>query len=125
MFLPYRKWIIGGAVVLALLGGIFLTKLSFIFDFEQFFPEGDPDLAFFRDFIEEFESDDNFLLLAVENEPSVFDSTFLDTFHKLSLEMRQVPHVEKVQSLTMMDYPIKTPFGISAIPIIHRKNPAK
>ena len=125
MFLPYRKWIIGGAVVLALLGGIFLTKLSFIFDFEQFFPEGDPDLAFFRDFIEEFESDDNFLLLAVENEPSVFDSAFLDTFHKLSLEMRQVPHVEKVQSLTMMDYPIKTPFGISAIPIIHQKNPAK
>jgi predicted RND superfamily exporter protein len=125
MFLPYRKWIISGAVLIALLGGFFLTKLSFIFDFEQFFPEGDPDLAFFRDFIEEFESDDNFLLLAIENEPSVFDSSFLESFHQLSLAMREVPHVEKVQSLTMMDYPIKTPFGISAIPIIHRKTPSR
>ena len=125
MFLPYRKWIISGAVLIALLGGVFLTKLSFIFDFEQFFPEGDPDLAFFRDFIEEFESDDNFLLLAIENEPSVFDSSFLESFHQLSLAMREVPHVEKVQSLTMMDYPIKTPFGISAIPIIHRKTPSR
>lgn len=36
-----------GFLVLAAFSGYMLTKLEFTFDFEQFFPEGDEDLAFF------------------------------------------------------------------------------
>lgn len=32
-----------------LLGFFLLTRLKFSFDFEQFFPKGDPDWAFFKD----------------------------------------------------------------------------
>lgn len=125
MFLPYRKAIIIAFVLLALSLTFALTRLSFIFDFEQFFPEGDPDLEFFQDFIDEFESDDNFLVVAIEHAPTVFDSAFLDNFHETSLALRDARHVLQVQSLTMMQYPVKTPFGVSAVPIIHRKNPAR
>ena len=31
----------------------FVTQLKFAFDFEQFFPQGDPELEFFRDFVED------------------------------------------------------------------------
>ncbi len=120
MFLKYRPFIISFFILWTIVSGFYVTRLQFSFDFEQFFPKGDPDLEFFKNFIEEFETDDNFLLIAVENKPTVFDSSFLSRFHQYSLDLRTLPYVENVQSLTMLRYPVKTPFGISTIPVIHR-----
>lgn len=99
-------------------------NLKFSFDFQQFFPRGDEDLAFFLEFIEEFEGDDNFLLVALEREPSIFDSTFLAQAHEFALATRDLPEVESVQSLTTFGYPVKTPFAITTIPAIHREDPS-
>gem|GEM_PF-6009492 len=41
------------------------------------------------------------------------------------MAVKDVPHIIKVQSLTQMRNPIKTPFGISSIPIIHIDEPSK
>ncbi len=100
-------------------------RLSFSFDFQQFFPQGDEDLEFFLEFIDEFEGDDNFLLVALEREPSVFDSTFLNQAQDFALAVRNVPGVEAAQSLTSFGYPIKTPFAITTIPAIHLDEPAR
>jgi predicted RND superfamily exporter protein len=99
-------------------------NLKFSFDFQQFFPRGDEDLAFFLEFIEEFEGDDNFLLVALEREPSIFDSTFLAQAHDFALATRELPEVESVQSLTTFGYPVKTPFAVTTIPAIHREDPS-
>ncbi len=123
MILKYRKIIISVFIVLALLSGYFTTKLNFGFSFDQFFPQGDPDLEFYKKFIEDFETDDNFLLVAIENESTVFDSTFLNKFHQLALDMRELPFVTQVQSLTQLSYPVKTPFGLSALPYLHIDQP--
>lgn len=96
-----------------------LTRLKFTFDFEQFFPKGDPEWEFFKHYIKDFESDDNFLLVAVERKGGVFDSTFLHQFHDFSLKAAQLPHVTSATSLTRMQYPLKTPFGITALPVLH------
>ena len=125
MFLNYRKSIIATFIILALASGYYVTQLKFSFRFDQFFPIGDPDLEFYKNFTKDFEPDDNFLLIAVENNPSVFDSTFLNKFHEFGLDVRSLPFVEKVQSLTQLKYPVKTPFGISAIPFIHIDEPDK
>ncbi|MEM9545027.1 MAG: MMPL family transporter [Bacteroidota bacterium] len=125
MFLDYRKYIIAVFLLFIPICLYQVYHLKFSFDFEQFFPEGDPDLEFFQDFIKEFETDDNFLLIAVENNPTVFEQDFLEKFHEFTLKVRDLPHVTRVQSLTTMDYPIKTPFGINSVPIIHIDQPAK
>lgn len=125
MFLKYRQAIIATFILLALASGYYVTKLKFSFQFEQFFPVGDPDLEFYQKFTKDFESDDNFLLIAVENNPTVFDSVFLNKFHEFGLEVRNIPHIKKVQSLTQLKYPVKTPFGFSAIPFIHIDEPDK
>ena len=125
MFLPYRKYIIAAFVLFIPICMYQGYHLKFSFDFEQFFPEGDPDLDFFNEFIKEFETDDNFLLIAVENNPTVFEQDFLEKFHEFTLKMREVPHVTRVQSLTTMDYPVKTPFGINSVPIIHIDKPSR
>jgi len=90
-------------------------NLKFTFDFSQFFPRGDDDLAFFLEFIEEFEGDDNFMLVALERNPTVFDSSFLAQAHDFALAARDIPYVEGVQSLTTFGYPLKT----------HRDDPSR
>ncbi len=118
-FLKYRKFLIGlfGLLIIASMASVPFLKFSF--SFEQFFPQGDEDLAFFQEFIKDFETDDNFLMIAVENEPTVFDSVFLNKFSDFSKDCRVLPYVTSAQSLTDFKFPIKTPFGMSSIKAIH------
>ncbi len=121
-----RRWTV--ITAFALLGGLsvyFGLQVKFSFDFEQFFPDGDEDLAFFREFVREFESDENFMFVAVRRENGVFDEKFLEQIHDLTLKARELPHVLESQSLTKLGYPVKTPFGITTIPAIHRDDPER
>ena len=120
-----RNLIIISFVVISILSAFQLNKLQFSFNFEQFFPEGDADLKVFQEFIEEFGADDNFLLVAVRNQPDVFDQKFLEDFHDLTLESRNLPHVLNSQSLTKISFPLKTPFGFAPLPAIHIDDPSR
>jgi len=111
--------------ILSVLSIYFIFQLKFSFDFEQFFPDGDPDLEYFRDFIEDFETDDNFMLIAVRREAGAFEQSFLEDFHDFTLQTRKLPYVEESQSLTKFSYPLKTPFAITSIPAIHIDDPSK
>lgn len=111
--------------LLAIASAFFLTRLRFTFDFEQFFPRGDKDLEIFREFIASFETDDNFLLVAVRREEGAFEQKFLEQFHDFSLAARKLPHVSESQALTQIGYPLKTPFGFTTIPAIHIDDPSR
>lgn len=110
-------------IVVFILLGLFsaskLDELKFSFDFSQFFPEEDPDLAFYDSFVEEFGTDDNFLLIAVENKPDVFQQDFLNKFQAFSLESKGFEYVLESNSLTTLSYPLKTSFGYTTLPIVH------
>lgn len=111
-----------------LLGGLAsqqLDKLVFSFDFSQFFPQGDPDLTFYERFMEDFGTDDNFLLIAIPNTPTVFEREFLKTFDTVSKVAKSWPHVKEANGLTALSYPIKTSLGYSQIPIIHLEQPER
>ena len=103
----------------------YLFRLQFSFDFEQFFPTDDPDLEYFREFTESFETDDNFMLIAAQREEGVFEQNFLQEFQRLSIEIKKLPYILESQSLTQISYPLKTPFGMTAIPTIHIDDPSK
>ncbi len=109
--------------ILAAVSAYQLTQLKFVFDFEQFFPDGDEDLEFFREFTESFETDDNFMLVAIRREAGVFDQEFLEQFHDFSVATRSLPYVQASQSLTKFGYPVKTPFGFTTVPAIHIEQP--
>ena len=121
----FRIAILATFGVLTIICSIALFDLKFTFDFEQFFPTGDPDLEFFRTFSKDFESDDNFLLIGIHREEGVFEQDFLEKFHDLTIKTKGLPHVVESQSLTKISYPLKTPFGITSIPVIHINDPSK
>ena len=105
---------------------IFLAlRIQFTFSFEDFFPQDDPDLAFYQEFIQDFETDINFLLLAVKRKAGVFDQQFLNSFDDLTRKTRELPYIKSTNSLTQVSYPVKTPFGITSIPAIHIDEPGK
>lgn len=120
-----RVVIISIFVALTIASIFFATQLKFTFDFSQFFPEGDPDLAFFQEFTEEFENDSNFFLVAFPRKEGVFEQRFLEQVHDFTLKVRQLDNVTESQSLTKFAYPLKTPFGFTTIPAIHIDQPEK
>lgn len=123
--LAFKNSILGLFILLGIASTFLLFNLKFSFDFSQFFPEGDEDLIFYQDFIKEFGVDDSFLLVAIENDDTVFDKAFLQRFDAFSKESKKLPYVIKNQSITTLFYPLKTSFGYSRLPIIHIEDSTK
>ncbi len=115
-------------IFFALLTGIsvyYAFNLQFSFSLEQFFPKGDEDLEFYLEFQKEFGADVNFLLVALEREEGVFEQSFLEDAKAFTLEALRLPHVAESQSLVTMEKPIKTPFAITTVPLIHIDDPSR
>ena len=125
MYRSLRFSIIGLFLVLAILSAFALTNIRFTFSLDQFFPEGDPDLEVYQEFNEAFESDINFLLIAIHREQGVFEQSFLEKVEDFTQKARHLPNIESSFSLTDFSYPIKTPFGITTIPAIHIDQPSR
>ena len=123
--LAFKKSILGLFILLGFIAAFLLVNLKFSFDFSQFFPEGDEDLVFYQDFIKEFGVDDSFLLIAIENENTVFEKGFLKQFDAFSKGSKELPFVLENQSLTTLFYPLKTSLGYSRLPIIHLNDSTK
>jgi len=124
MIRPQRNYIIlfGFLGVLSL---YFTFQLNFGFSLEQFFPEGDEDLEYYREFVEEFGTDVNFVMVAIQRNEGVFEKKFLNEVHEFTIKSRSLPHTIESTSLTTISYPLKTPFAITTVPAIHRNNPKK
>nr|MBS0038134.1 MMPL family transporter [Saprospiraceae bacterium] len=113
-----------GIAVLALACIPLIVQLKFNFDFENFFPEGDEDLEFFLEFIDDFETDDNFLIIALPSESgTIFDTTYLKMVRDFSAASGDFPHVDRVISLTDIQLPYRTPFGIAARKLVQHDRP--
>ncbi len=118
-----KKFFVVLFILLGVLAVSKLDELQFSFDFSQFFPEEDPDLAFYDKYVEEFGTDDNFLLIAVKNPTDVFQEDFLKKFQAISKESKDFEFVLESSSITSLSYPLKTSFGYTTLPIIHIKDP--
>ncbi|MEO1435337.1 MAG: MMPL family transporter, partial [Bacteroidota bacterium] len=121
-----RKWLLLLFSFLAAGSVYFAFQLKFSFDFEQFFPVGDPDLEFFLEFREKFETDDNFLMVALPGDPTVFNQDYLERLHQLKIDSRRLPSVTESVTITSLQLPVKLPLmGYTTVPAVHRKEPSK
>ena len=113
----------------ALLGfGVFLTLLilvfrpvpSFDYDFEQFFPVDDLDLDFYQTFEKQFESDNDYLLIAIENpEGTWLDSAFLEKSLQTQAQLRKLAGVDTLVSILDLKHPVIGLFGLRELPVLN------
>lgn len=99
---------------------IFRPEPEFDYDFEQFFPQDDPDLAFYQGVYEkEFGSDNDYLLLAISNPDGDWsDSAFLSRSNVIKTEIQALNGVDTLISIFDLQIPIINAFGIQTFPIL-------
>ena len=77
------------------------THLKFDYDFEKFFPAEDKDADYFYEHREKFEYDNNFILIALENNKGVFEVPFMQKVSNLTSRLQvETPYVTGVRSIT-------------------------
>lgn len=105
-------WLLGLAVLITLLIGVFRPTVLFDYDFESFFPQDDIELSFYQDFRSRFENDNDYLLIALGSNPDIFDPAFLAAANSLNENLKNLDRVDKTVSLLDLEEPRLNPFGI-------------
>jgi len=101
-----------------------ISKLQMVYDFEAFFPKGDPDLEFYNEYKSDFGPDDSNLYIAIHQPQGIFNPTFLQRFDSLTKVLDSLPYVEQVMAINRVKNPIKTPFGFSQRQVLHVDEPS-
>ncbi|GAA5024421.1 hypothetical protein GCM10011506_08040 [Marivirga lumbricoides] len=100
-----------------------LNHLSINFEFERLFGEDNEDRQFYEQHLKTFDYDNDYLIIILEAENTVFDTTFLQQVKRLSRKASELEGVESLLSPTEIPHLIKSPVGLSGIPLLHTKNP--
>lgn len=90
-----------------------VSKIGFDYDFESFFPQDDPETAFYLDFRDHFETDNDFVLIGIENNTGIYQQEFLAEVDRLVEDLLLIRNVEAVVSPTRIEEPIR--LGISMV----------
>lgn len=93
---------------------------KFDYDFEKYFPKGDPELEFYLNYRDRFGSDNDFLLIAIRNQKGAFRPGFLDRVDSLAMRLGRLPHMTRVISPTRMQKALIGPMGADSLPLISR-----
>lgn len=119
-------WLIIVAVIaLTAAASYQITNLRFDYEFENFFPAGDPTLDFYHDYMDKFGSDVDFVLLALRNEEGIFQEDFLLSARELRNALNDVRHRDRIISpFEAADFAVG-PFGPIEIPYLHPDDPER
>ncbi|HEX6848847.1 MAG TPA: hypothetical protein VF144_17805, partial [Chitinophagaceae bacterium] len=112
-------------LLLTLFSFIPLRSLKFEFNIEKLFPRDDEDLAFFQQFQEQFQSqqDDEFILIGVKNNSGIFKQDFLVKIDSLTKFISSLDDIIKVYSLTSANLIYFQNEEINARPLLHITRP--
>ena len=110
-------------IFIALLTAVFYTtNLRFSYDFESFFPDNDPALPFFKDYRKAFGHDNEFVLIALQNNKGIFKKDFLSKADEFTKEVKKLPFVENVLSPSNLKRTSLQGIASMQTPLLHYKN---
>ncbi len=111
------------ALVISLVLILLRPTPEFDYDFEQFFPQDDPDLEFYEVFKSSFESDNDYLLFAIENDQGPWlESKFIDDFLTLQNSLSTISGVDTTVSILSLQQPVIGVFGTRWRDVVRRKD---
>ncbi|PZX57759.1 hypothetical protein LV84_01888 [Algoriphagus ratkowskyi] len=92
---------------------VFQPIPQFNYDFETFFPQDDEDLDFYQNFKKQFENDNDYLLLALDNpDGELFRPDFLNRSMRIQEAIQQLDKIDTVISILNLEQPIIGVFGL-------------
>ena len=123
MHKPLAKLTLLVILIISILATISSSRISFDYDFEKFFPLGDRDLDYFLEYRQQFENDNDFLLVGFENTKGIFHKNFLLQIDSLTRFLESLPQVDQVLSPTNVSRLIHGPMGWIPISYLHLDEP--
>ncbi len=121
-----RLAVLAVALVSLFFGGAAVLKLRFNYNFNDFYPQGDPNLAYYEQYVRTFGTDNDYVLVGVEAPNGrVFTSDFLTRLDTLTRHLRRQPHVQMVLSPTTLTNPVLEGGAAFAVPYLHPAEPAR
>lgn len=97
--LTYRGPYLIGLVLLSLLMGLGLPRLSVSHDMEAYFPPFGPAWEQYQAYKTTFGEDDLFLMIALEADSSVYDQAFQRQVRQIKRGLQAIPHTDQVRWL--------------------------
>lgn len=96
-----------------------IRNLKVSFEFENFFPKDNEEIAFYQQHLTYFDYDNDYLLLVLKNKPSIFHTDFLSRASELEQQISGLSNTLECQSLFSLKHILKSPTGLMGIPLIH------
>lgn len=119
------RWILIIVSLITIFFSYTATTLEFNYDFESYFPVNDPDLNYYQEFMENFPSDNDYLLIAIENRGGIFDSEFLADAYEFTNLLDTVNLINQTVSALSMGVPVMGPLGPVQLPYFHIKDTSR
>lgn len=123
MFKQKARLILTAIGILSLLFLYASTQLKFDYNFENFFPTGDKDLEFFLDYRQNFENDNDYLLIGIRNSEGIFEEEFLRKIDTITSQVEALELTNEVLSITNLKNPIISPLGFFQTPVLRLRAP--
>ncbi|ALD20844.1 efflux RND transporter permease subunit [Hymenobacter sp. DG25A] len=128
--MPLRKLAHLTLLALSLLTALavfFVAQLRFNYNFNDFYPAGDPDLDYYLKYSQRFGNDNDYVLLGLEAPAgqTVFDARFLTKVDTLTRFIQARRHVTHVSSPTTLTNPVVEGLGVFNIPYLHPQEPGR
>ena len=102
--------------IFTLILGYYATQARVDYEFEKFFPSSSDEVTFFESFRQRFETDNDFLMLGIEESNGVMDSLFLTEIKSLISDLKKVHNVEDVRGGTSLKRIRREPLSGNLIP---------
>ncbi len=118
--------IVIAAIVAITLGcGYLISGLGFSYDFEAFFPKGDPETDFYYHYRKGFETDNDFFIVALENSQGIYDEKFLRNVDSLSNALKKIENIVDVASPTQLTQYYRDPVmgQVFKVPLLRWNEP--
>ncbi|MBB4601869.1 hypothetical protein HNQ93_002562 [Hymenobacter luteus] len=128
--MPLRKLAHLTLVALGLLTALavfFVAQLRFNYNFNDFYPAGDPDLDYYTQYSARFGNDNDYVLLGLEAPAgqTVFEPRFLTQVDSLTRFIQGRRHVTQVSSPTNAVNPVVEGLGVFNVPYLHPQDPTR
>ncbi|MBF9140529.1 efflux RND transporter permease subunit [Hymenobacter properus] len=128
--MPLRRIAHLALLVLGLLSALsayYVAQLRFNYNFNDFYPAGDPDLDYYQGYTRRFGNDNDYLLLGLEapTGQTVFAPDFIRRVDSLTRLARRERHVVAVTSPTTISNPVVEGLGFFSLPYLHPDEPAR
>jgi predicted RND superfamily exporter protein len=128
--MPLRRSAYLALLVLGLLSALsayYVAQLRFNYNFNDFYPAGDPDLDYYQGYTRRFGNDNDYLLLGLEAPAgqTVFAPDFIRRVDSLTRLARRERHVVAVTSPTTISNPVVEGLGFFNLAYLHPDEPAR